>query len=83
MEIIAYRPPEGNEVVNRRTRKEDEQEEIVRCENENCKNLLSADHVSVVTTQHVRRFCSMECVVESFQLHMDKLIKTGIVEAEA
>ena len=55
----------------------------MRCENENCKHLLSADHVIVVTTKHVRRFCCLECVVEGFELHMDKLIKARMAEAEA
>lgn len=31
-------------------------------------SLLDVDHVTLVTTVHVRRFCTMECLVESFHL---------------
>ena len=41
------------------------------CENKACKRSLDVDHVVVATTCHVRRFCSMECVVESFHNHMN------------
>jgi len=34
---------------------------------------LSADHVLLVTTAHLRRFCSVECVVEGHRQWMERL----------
>jgi len=44
------------------------------CENKLCNIPLDADCTVVSTTEHVRRFCSMECVVESFNNHRDELL---------
>jgi hypothetical protein len=41
------------------------------CENPACKYELRADHVTLVTTKHVRRFCSVECLVESHKAHLE------------
>jgi hypothetical protein len=43
------------------------------CANIRCDRDLDVDHVTVTTTAHVRRFCSMHCVVEGFQAHQDQL----------
>ena len=37
------------------------------CTNPSCREPLGADHVLLVTTAHVRRFCSVECVEPSRQ----------------
>jgi hypothetical protein len=47
------------------------------CENPTCKNKLSADHITLVTTAHVRRFCYMDCLIESYYRHLS----AGAVEA--
>lgn len=38
-----------------------------RCENPLCHEALKVDHVTVITTAHVRRFCDLECVVCSVE----------------
>jgi len=47
------------------------------CENKLCNRPLDADCTVVSTTEHVRRFCSMDCVVESFNNHMDEILAEG------
>jgi len=39
------------------------EDEAYRCENPLCHEALKVDHVTVITTAHVRRFCDLECVV--------------------
>ena len=38
------------------------------CENPDCEYELGPDHVTLVTTAHVRRFCSLECLVNSWRI---------------
>ena len=45
-----------------------------RCENPKCNNKLNVDHVTLITTCHVRRFCSVECIAESQQEHIKDLL---------
>jgi len=37
------------------------------CTNPSCREPLGTDHVLLVTTAHVRRFCSVECIEPSRQ----------------
>jgi hypothetical protein len=41
------------------------------CENPFCAEELSADHVTLITTAHLRRFCTVECLVESHHHAID------------
>jgi len=34
------------------------------CANLNCRRRLEVDHVTLITTTHMRRFCSVDCIVE-------------------
>jgi hypothetical protein len=45
----------------------------MRCENPLCGELLTADHVLLATTCHVRRFCTVECIAESKMFHEDAI----------
>jgi hypothetical protein len=47
---------------------------IFRCANTRCGEALDVDHVTLVTTTHVRRFCSMRCVVEGHLAHVEALV---------
>lgn len=42
------------------------------CANNRCTVPLNVDHVTLVTTGHVRRFCSVECVAEGHEAHMQQ-----------
>jgi hypothetical protein len=42
--------------------------EKYRCENPDCDAQLYPDHVTLITTEHVRRFCTVECLVESWKI---------------
>jgi hypothetical protein len=48
-------------------------ETLFRCANARCRALLAADHVTLVTTAHVRRFCSVECIAEGQQAHHEAI----------
>lgn len=39
-----------------------------RCENPKCFERLYADHVTLITTAHVRRFCTVDCLVASWKI---------------
>jgi hypothetical protein len=56
---------------------------MFECENSACGRKLSVDHITVVTTFHVRRFCTMECVVEGFQNHRAALLREVDLAAQA
>jgi hypothetical protein len=45
----------------------------MNCENPFCNDPLRADHVTLVTTGHVRRFCTVECLIDSFYHNLDVL----------
>jgi len=47
--------------------------EPFRCANLACRVDLGADHVTLVTTCHVRRFCSVECITEGHRLVLDEI----------
>ena len=50
-----------------------------RCENPNCYERLYVDHVTLVTTAHVRRFCTVDCLVESWKIAtFQKAVKKNI-----
>ena len=36
-----------------------------------CALELHADHVILITTRHTRHFCHIECLVHSYQEHLD------------
>lgn len=40
-----------------------------RCSNLECCEALGRDHVTLITTAHVRRFCSVECVAAGQRAH--------------
>jgi hypothetical protein len=42
-----------------------------RCENPFCNEPLTPDHVTLITTGHVRRFCEVECLIESHHHAID------------
>lgn len=46
------------------------------CENKRCGRKLSVDHVTLVTTAHVRRFCCVECIHEGQQAFHDYIAAT-------
>jgi len=43
------------------------------CANLRCRSQLSVDHVTLLTTVHMRRFCSVECIVEGQMAWLDQL----------
>jgi hypothetical protein len=45
----------------------------VRCANAKCRQPLTVDHVTLITTAHVRRFCSVECIAEGHRAHLDAI----------
>ena len=46
---------------------------VFTCANSRCRAALGVDHVTLVTTVHVRRFCSVECIAEGQQAHCERL----------
>jgi len=46
------------------------------CENTRCGRKLAVDHVTLVTTAHVRRFCCVECIHEGQQAVYDYIAAT-------
>ena len=46
-----------------------------RCANPLCRSILEVDHVTLVTTAHVRRFCSVRCIAEGQIVHERELDK--------
>jgi hypothetical protein len=46
-----------------------------RCANERCGKPLHADHVTLVTTAHVRRFCTVECITEGHEAWLDRILR--------
>lgn len=51
---------------------------ITLCENPSCDVELGVDHVTLITTAHVRRFCSVECIAISQVIHHDRLFNAAI-----
>jgi hypothetical protein len=43
------------------------------CANLRCRRQLSKDHVTLLTTTHMRRFCSVECIIEGQKAWYDQL----------
>lgn len=39
------------------------------CANADCRAELERDHVTLITTLHVRRFCSVECIADGQRAH--------------
>jgi hypothetical protein len=48
------------------------------CTNPKCQLPIGVDHVTLVTTCHVRRFCSVECIAESQKAHYDQIMNDVI-----
>jgi hypothetical protein len=46
--------------------------EAFQCANPACRAHLGTDHVTLVTTCHVRRFCSVECITEGHRLVLNE-----------
>jgi hypothetical protein len=38
-----------------------------RCANLECQAVLGIDHVTLTTTRHIRRFCTVDCIGEGQQ----------------
>lgn len=53
-----------------------------QCENPGCKAELTWDHVTLVTTKHVRRFCSVECLMRSYLTNLVGVAAMTTLEAE-
>jgi hypothetical protein len=45
--------------------------DALHCANPRCGRALGVDHVTMVTTTHVRRFCTVECITEGQQCAME------------
>lgn len=43
------------------------------CANVECRAKLERDHVTLITTLHVRRFCSVECIADGQRAHHDAI----------
>lgn len=48
----------------------------LHCANPACRRPLAVDHVTLVTTAHVRRFCSVDCIADG-----QRAIREAIVQA--
>ena len=46
---------------------------IFRCDNPGCRVHLGVDHVTLITTCHVRRFCSVECITDGHRAVLDEI----------
>ena len=44
------------------------------CANERCRTRLGVDHVTLATTNHVRRFCSVDCISEGHEALLDAIM---------
>lgn len=42
---------------------------VFTCANTRCGVVLDIDHVVLVTTVHMRRFCSVECITQGQEAH--------------
>jgi hypothetical protein len=47
---------------------------LFRCANERCQRPLGIDHVTMITTAHLRRFCTVECIAEGQDAHYDAIM---------
>lgn len=54
-----------------------------RCANLRCTTPLTGDHVTVTTTAHVRRFCSIECIHEGHQAWGDLIHQSDTASPDA
>lgn len=57
-------------------------ETVFQCANARCRARLNADHVTLVTTGHVRRFCTVECIHEGQQAHHDAIAAEVMAEEQ-
>jgi hypothetical protein len=53
------------------------------CESPFCADVLSADHVTLITTAEVRRFFTVELLIESYYHGIDVLMLSQIIENTA
>jgi hypothetical protein len=54
----------------------------MNCTNPACRKPLGVDHVTLVTTAHVRRFCSVECIEPSRKAHDLALFNDAYLSAK-
>jgi hypothetical protein len=47
---------------------------LFRCANQRCNKPLEADHVIMLTTMHMRRFCCVECIAEGQRAHIERIL---------
>ena len=81
-EIGAYGPL-NTDPVGEDEYSEEEQEAAIegttgtflRCANRMCRSSLKVDHVTLVTTGHVRRFCGVECITEGQEANIKQVTK--------
>lgn len=46
----------------------------MNCVNPRCKAELEADHVLLVTTTKIRRFCHVGCLIESHEIYVANML---------
>ncbi len=49
---------------------------LFTCANSRCRAPLGVDHVVMITTAHMRRFCCVECIAEGNEAHMDEILRS-------
>lgn len=47
--------------------------DFFRCANPNCGAELGVDHVTLITTAHIRRFCCVECIAAGNEANMQAI----------
>jgi hypothetical protein len=52
-----------------------------RCANLNCRQPLGHDHVVLLTTAHLRRFCSVECIAAGQKAWQDAIYESTAEQA--
>jgi len=48
---------------------------LLYCANPDCRLPLTADHVILITTRHLRRFCGLPCVVKGYELSIERWMR--------
>ena len=51
------------------------------CANLRCRSPLDVDHVTLITTAHVRRFCSVECITEGQAAWHQRIVSADSAES--
>ncbi|MGH7611639.1 MAG: hypothetical protein ACREN4_06440 [Candidatus Dormibacteria bacterium] len=55
----------------------------MNCANPDCGHVLDVDHVTLVTTTHVRRFCSVGCIAKGERAHLDALFEDPLINFDS